>query len=628
MKSMRSISVATFATALLPALAPASQAARVTLEPSGWDYGTRPEAHLITKTVHFHPPEGRRVRISRIQITCRCLKAEVLRGEGTADSPAEVRVVMDTDGLKGHTKHMILFVLTAPRKTVVRFEVTGWVLPAESPGCAEVFYSAGEASGKRFLDWWRSLALPGAAADRVKLLPIDVIENYNQLRELEHKAEVRLPSKEIVAFIDEVVVLNGEKEVKAGLAGLLNLESDGRPKPRPAETKPLRGQPGEAQRRPEAPKRRVRPQAARAEALEVWLFYYSDCRGCEEALAVVRGIERERIGEVRLKVLDTARDPESIPLVFAMAEMYPEAPKVLPSMIAFVGDELLLGVDDVTTRAASLVERQLARGGEHLRVRRPGEVVPVTERTGLVRLVPVVLAGLADGVNPCAFAAMVLLVSILTTAHGRGRRSLLLGGSAFCVGVFFTYYLAGFALFAGARRLEGFPVAEAVVFWVVCGLAVACGVFSAADAVVYLRTGDTGRVRLKVPEVLKRRFAPILRGRVRSYGLVIGGLVGGVLVAILEGICTGQMYLPTIQYMARTPGLRTRGAAYLLVYNVLFVAPLVLILVVALAGVHFRRLNEFLRRHLGSAKLLLAAVFFLLATAMLLGRFHIGARWP
>ena len=87
-----------------------------------------------------------------------------------------------------------------------------------------------------------------------------------------------------------------------------------------------------------------------------------------------------------------------------------------------------------------------------------------------------------------------------------------------------------------------------------------------------------------------------------------------------QGICTGQMYLPTIQYMARTAGLRASGAAYLLLYNVLFLLPLLAMLGVALAGVHFRRLSGFLRRHLGGAKLLLALVFFLLAAAMLLGR--------
>ena len=93
-------------------------------------------------------------------------------------------------------------------------------------------------------------------------------------------------------------------------------------------------------------------------------------------------------------------------------------------------------------------------------------------------------------------------------------------------------------------------------------------------------------------------------------------------MAALEGVCTGQMYLPVIQYMASTPGLRARGAAWLLLYNGLFVLPLVLILGVALAGVHFRKLNAFLMRHIGAAKIALAVVFFAVAAAMVLGRIY------
>jgi hypothetical protein len=39
----------------------------------------------------------------------------------------------------------------------------------------------------------------------------------------------------------------------------------------------------------------------------------------------------------------------------------------------------------------------------------------------------------------------------------------------------------------------------------------------------------------------------------------------------------------------------------------------------AVAGVHFQRLNAFLRRHLGGTKILLAVVFFLLAAVMICG---------
>jgi hypothetical protein len=268
----------------------------------------------------------------------------------------------------------------------------------------------------------------------------------------------------------------------------------------------------------------------------------------------------------------------------------------------------------------------------------PAEGVPPAEEIGKqIGLVTVIAAAIADGVNPCAFAAMVLLVSVLSVPRTGGsgeentggplraqssprRKALLLGGASFVAAVFATYFLAGLGLFAGFRALDALPFAERIVFWLVWALALAGGVLSGVDAVTYFRTRDPERLRLKVPEGLRRRFAPLLRRRFSSLGLVAGGIAGGFLISILEGVCTGQMYLPTIRFMARSGHLRSRWITYLALYNLIFVLPLVAILAAAVAGVHFQRLNAFLRRHLGWTKVALAAVFLGLAAVMLLDR--------
>ena len=606
----------------------------VVVEPAEWNYGVRPREHLIAKVVRLKPSEGGRVRIARMQTACNCLTARILREEGTAGSPAEVRVTMDTEDLVGRTRHMIFFVLAEPHNAVARLIVAGWALPDGAPGAAEVFYAADEASGKRVVEWWRRTAKPSAAG-RVRLLPIEVPENYARLRELEKRARLEGPPADVIAFVGERVVMAGEEEVKAGLAGFLNLDSDGRPRPKPEpasapeERTEAESGAGPATAEPNGPPAPLRGSAG---PLEVSLYYYSDCHGCRQALQAARGVEGSLGDEVRLRIVDTARDPGAIAEVFALAAAYPGARRVLPSMVAFVGDELLAGTDAVAARLESLARRQIARGGGHLRLRRPEGTGPAGGRAGVLALAPVILTGLADGVNPCAFAAMVLLVSVLSAtgaaredARAR-RRALLAGGGAFCAGVFATYYLAGMGLFVSARRLEGFPAAEAVVFWAVWGLAILGGALSAADAAVYFRTRDPERLRLKVPEALRRRMAPLMRSRFGAHGLVLGGLAAGALIAILEGVCTGQMYLPIIQYMARTPGLRSNGAAWLALYNLLFVLPLLAILGFALAGAHFQRLNAFLKRNLGVARTALAVVFFVLAAAMLAGRWGLFGR--
>ncbi|MHC5056894.1 MAG: hypothetical protein ACYTKD_19605 [Planctomycetota bacterium] len=666
MRTKATTRVRLVATVAALALCRIAAAGAVTVEPEVWNYGVRPQKHLVTTTIRFRPSEGLRARIGLVQINCSCLAAKVARKEGTRDAPPEIELTMDTESFEGRTRHYAFVNLEEPERRLVRVEVTGWVRPGPGGGEVEVFFAAEEEAGEGFVEWWRATAADAEGAARVRLLPIGDVANYKRMRELEKLAKLMGPAPDVIAFVDGRIALAGEAEVKAGLAGFLNLEHNGRPgslhpkgdAPK-AETasQPKAARPDAHAAAPVLEAGAATPEVAdvmsaapskNAPRLEVELYYFSDCRHCREALALVRKIERESGGAVRFTVYDTAATPDAVPRLFSLAGRYPRAPAVLPSMIALVGDEMVAGEVAILREVESVIERQLARGGAHLAIRRPGELTAIN-------LASLIITALADGVNPCAFAAMVLLVSVLSasamSARGEGpasragptsdadasgpasragptsdadasgpasaRRELLLGGGAFVAAVFATYFVAGLALFRGARAIESMVLVERVVFWAVWSLAVAGAALSGWDAIAYFRSGDASRMRLKVPNAIRRRFAGIIRGRFRRSGLVFGGLAAGVVIALLEGVCTGQMYLPYIRYMAGTPGLRARGVSLLLLYNTLFILPLVAILAAAVAGVHFRELNAFLRKHLGGAKVLLAVVFLALAVAML-----------
>jgi acylphosphatase len=609
---------------------------RVTLEPEVWNYGLRAQRVLIDRTVLVRPPAGARVGIELVQIACACLEAKMIRGEGTADSPAELRVTMDTSGLIGRTRHGIFVQLCEPTKETLRLAVTGWVRKHDGPGTVEVFYAATEPAGERFLEWWRGAAA-GAETPGVSLKPLEDVANYRRLRELERKAELKGPAYEVIAFVDSKLPLKGEAEVRAGLIGHLDIERDGRPAPPKRKAAPVKGKEGTPAASPVPPAASPAPPSGTGPArLGVELYYFSNCRLCRDVLAMLRRAGEEYgegRAEFRAKALDL--DLDAIPELYAQLRLYPDIPRVVPSMILFVGDRVILGEEAILKDTRGVVREQLARGGAHLAVRRPAGGADIRAGERGLGLAAVVAAALADGVNPCAFAAMVLLVSVLSArglagpgqqseTGGSRRKVLLVGGISFVGAVFLTYFLTGLGLFAGVRALTGFPIAETLVFWAVWALAVAGGALSGADAVSYFRTRDPAKLRLKVPDSIRRRFAPILRWRFSRFGLAAGGVLAGIVIAVLEGVCTGQMYLPTIQLMARMAirdgGPWARWVLYLALYNSLFVLPLVAILAAAVAGVQFQKLNAFLRRHLGWTKVLLALVFFGLAAVMLIGR--------
>jgi hypothetical protein len=227
----------------------------------------------------------------------------------------------------------------------------------------------------------------------------------------------------------------------------------------------------------------------------------------------------------------------------------------------------------------------------------------------------VAIAGLADGLNPCAFATIVFLTSLLASGGRRGK-AVFMGGLAFCFASFVTYFLIGFGLLSALRRLEGLVMVRFIVEWGTVAALMILGALSLLDAWRYSRTGDAGSVRLQLPKGVKQRIRRFALNRWGGAAVFGTGLLCGAGVTLLESVCTGQMYLPTLVFMSREGG-GCRAWGMLLLYNVLFVVPLFAVFMMGAFGVRSQRLAVLTRRHVVPSKILLAAVFFALAAFLL-----------
>jgi cytochrome c biogenesis protein CcdA len=83
-------------------------------------------------------------------------------------------------------------------------------------------------------------------------------------------------------------------------------------------------------------------------------------------------------------------------------------------------------------------------------------------------------------------------------------------------------------------------------------------------------------------------------------------------VSLLEAACTGQVYLPTIVYIVKNTKLRLKALTYLILYNLMFILPLIVIFILSLVGFSSQKFNVFLKKHLGTIKIILAFIFLLL----------------
>ena len=228
-------------------------------------------------------------------------------------------------------------------------------------------------------------------------------------------------------------------------------------------------------------------------------------------------------------------------------------------------------------------------------------------------------AGLVDGINPCAFTVLVFFISFLTFA-GYGKSEMLIVGLAFIFSVYVTYFLIGLGLFDFLRRLEIFRVASHIIYGITAAAAFVLGAVSLYDFWIYRKTKDPEKMKLQLPAALKHQIHRVIRmdlNKKRSMGkLVLATLACGFLVSFLELVCTGQLYLPTIVYILKVEALKIKALMYLVLYNIMFVVPLLVILIFGASGMTSQRFAALARRNLAGIKLITAAVFFALGALL------------
>lgn len=223
-------------------------------------------------------------------------------------------------------------------------------------------------------------------------------------------------------------------------------------------------------------------------------------------------------------------------------------------------------------------------------------------------------AGLADGINPCAFAVIVFFVSFLA-AYKYNRKEIIIVGSAYCTAVFLAYVLMGLGAFHLLYAMKGFRYVTLAVQWGTVGLCALFLVLSLYDFIVYQLTKKSEKMLLQLPKSYKEYIHKVMRFFLKDkhsamWRLLLAAFIVGFVVSGVEAVCTGQVYLPTIVVILKEADQHFwKATEYLLLYNLMFVAPLVLVFILTLCGKESATFNNWLKKHLGLSKFLLCCVF-------------------
>ncbi|MBN1838287.1 MAG: DUF1573 domain-containing protein [Spirochaetales bacterium] len=344
-------------------------------------------------------------------------------------------------------------------------------------------------------------------------------------------------------------------------------------------------------------------------ALSVSYYHSPGCRSCERFLAEeVPRLERELGVSLSIERRDIF-EPSTYRAYLAQLERLGEEERAYPAIVA--GGRVLQGDREIEAKFRELIvelaDQQATGAGAGQAAGGEGTAgAGRSARTADLTVLPVVAAGLLDGINPCAFTTLIFLISALAVA-GKTRRELLILGLFYAASVFVTYYLIGLGFLNALRYASSFYLVAQIIRWALVAVLAAFAALSLYDYLL-IRQGKTGKILLQLPAAMKRRIHISIKARTRSGALVGSAIVLGFLVAVFELACTGQVYLPTIAYTVRS-GRALRGYLYLLIYNLGFIVPLLVVFGLSFAGLSLKGLTALFQRRMGAVKLALAGLF-------------------
>jgi len=187
------------------------------------------------------------------------------------------------------------------------------------------------------------------------------------------------------------------------------------------------------------------------------------------------------------------------------------------------------------------------------------------------------IIGLAavDAVNPCALAVLVILLTSILIQYPTKKNKALQAGLLFTLSIFIIYFGLGLLIILGFKAVTAITQLSSMWFYrALGGLAIVLGIFNIKD---FFRYGGGGFV-MEVPQ----RWRPKMKSFITSVTSPAGAFFVGIIVSIFLLPCTAGPYFVAGGILANFEW--AAAILPLLMYNVIFVIPMLSITLIIYAG--------------------------------------------
>lgn len=188
----------------------------------------------------------------------------------------------------------------------------------------------------------------------------------------------------------------------------------------------------------------------------------------------------------------------------------------------------------------------------------------------------VIINGLIDSFNPCAVGVLLLYLGLLLSMQSQ-KKHLISFGLFYILSIYTTYLFIGFGLL---KTFHLFGIHD-FFGWVASFVILGLGFYNLKEYFL---------PNLYIP-ILSPIFNKCRIPKWNANYTLISAIILGFLVGVCEFPCSGGIYLATIALLTAKQTF-VQGLLYLLIYNLMFVLPLILIFASVGNKLVFEKLNK------------------------------------
>lgn len=306
------------------------------------------------------------------------------------------------------------------------------------------------------------------------------------------------------------------------------------------------------------------------------IFYGQGCPHCGTALNFLDTIQNDYLN-LKIEKHEVYSNQTQRELFEQLADAFEKEIEGVPTI--FVNDKVFTGFSDII---AESIKQEIEKCS-NVKCRNPIEKIN-PEKSNIIKnlTVPAVIsAAIVDAINPCAFAVLIILMS--TILISKNRKTALLSGLAFSLSIFISYFLMGIGLYT-AIQATGL---SHTFYTIVAVLAIFIGLFNLKD---YLWYGKW--FVMEVP----MSWRPKMKSLIKGVTSVPGAFLIGFVVSLFLLPCTSGPYIVILGLLAQAT-TKTYAIFLLIIYNLIFILPMIAITLAIFFGLTTTKKAEVLRQN-------------------------------